>query len=71
MPSEKAVSQGMIAFKYRENQLAIFLTEIYHRVTCGLVECTGTNAGRFANCRQHHQIVPKVGREYLAVRHVP
>jgi hypothetical protein len=61
----------MIEFEHRENQLAVFLTEAHHRATRGLVECPGTNAGRFANCRRHHQIVPKVGRGYLAVRHVP
>jgi hypothetical protein len=71
MASEKAVSRGMLEFEYRKNQLAVFLTEIPHPATRGLVECTGTNAGRFANSRRHHQIVPKVGREYLAVRHVP
>jgi hypothetical protein len=71
MPSEKAVSRGMIEFEYRDNQLAAFLTEVHHPVTGGLVECTGTNAGRFANCRRRHQIVLKVGRGYLAVRHVP
>jgi hypothetical protein len=48
MPSEKAVSQGMIEFEYREKQLAVLLTEVHHPATRGLVECTGTNAGRFA-----------------------
>jgi hypothetical protein len=57
----------MIDFKNRENQLAVFLTEIHHTATRSLVECTGTNARRFANCGRHHQIVPKVGRGYLAV----
>jgi hypothetical protein len=71
MPSEKAVSRGIIEFEYRENQLAVVLTEIHHPSTRGLVECTGTNAGRFANCGQHHQIVPKVGGGYLVVQHVP
>jgi hypothetical protein len=71
VPNEKAVSRGMIEFEDRENQLAIFLTELHHPETRGLVEGTGINAGRFANCRRHHQIVPKVGRGYLAIRHVP
>jgi hypothetical protein len=71
IPSEKAVSRGMIEFEHRENQLAVFLTEVHHPATRGLVECTGTNARRFANCRGHHRIVPKVGRGYLAVRQVP
>jgi hypothetical protein len=44
MPSEKAVSRGMIEFEYRENQLAIVLTEIHHPATRSLVECAGTNA---------------------------
>jgi hypothetical protein len=43
VPNEKAVSRGMMEFEYRENQLALFLTEIHHPVTRGLVECTGTN----------------------------
>jgi hypothetical protein len=70
-PSEKAVSRWMIEFKYRENQLAVFLTEVHHPATRGLVEYTGTNAGRFANCSRHHQIVSKVGCGYVVVRHVP
>jgi hypothetical protein len=53
----------MIEFGYRENQLAVFLTEVHHPATRGLVEYTGTNAGRFPNRRRHHQIVPKVGME--------
>jgi hypothetical protein len=48
MPIEKAVSRRMIDFEYRENQLAVFLTEVHHTATGGLVEYTGTNAGRFA-----------------------
>jgi hypothetical protein len=71
LPSEKVVSQEIIEFEYRENQFAVFLTEIHHSATRGLVECTGTNAGRFANCGRHRQIVLKVGRGYLTVRHVP
>jgi hypothetical protein len=71
MSSEKAVSRGMIEFEYRENQLAVFPTEIHHPATRGLIECTGTNAGRFANCRRYHQIVPKVGHGSLAVRNGP
>jgi hypothetical protein len=54
MPSEKAISRGVIEFEDRENQLVVFLTEIHHRTARGLVECTGTDAGRFANCRRHH-----------------
>jgi hypothetical protein len=50
MPSEKAVSRGMIEFEYRKNQLTVFLTEVRHPATHGFVDCTGTNAGRFANC---------------------
>jgi hypothetical protein len=61
----------MIEFEYREKQLALFLTKVHHPTTRGLVECTGINTGRFANCRRHHEIVPKVGLGYLAVRHVP
>jgi hypothetical protein len=61
----------MIEFEYRKNQFAVFLTEVHHPATRGLVECTGTNAGRFTNCRRHPQIVLKAGRGYLAVRHVP
>jgi hypothetical protein len=60
----------MIEFGYRENQLAVFLAEVHHPATHGLVERTGTSAGRFENCSRHHQIVPKVGRGYLAVQHV-
>jgi hypothetical protein len=71
MPSEKAVSRRVREFEYRENQLAVFLAEVHHPATRGLVECTGINAGRFANYRRYHQIVPKVGLGYLAVRHVP
>jgi hypothetical protein len=71
MAIEKAVSRGMIEFEYRENQLAVFLTEVHHPTTRGLVECTGTNAGHFANHGRHHQIVPKVGHGYLAVQYVP
>jgi hypothetical protein len=70
MPNETAVSRGMVEFEYRENQLAVFLTKVHHPVTRGLVECVGANARRFANCRWHHQIVPKVGLGYLAVGHV-
>jgi hypothetical protein len=70
MPSEKAVSRGMIEFEYRQNQLAVFLTEVHHPETRGFVECTGTSAGRFTNCRRHQQIVLKAGCGYLAVRHV-
>jgi hypothetical protein len=69
--SERAISRGMIEFESRESQLAVFLTEVHHPATRGFVECTGTNAGHFANCRRHRQIVPKVGRGYLAARHVP
>jgi hypothetical protein len=65
MPSDKAVSRRMTAFKCQENQLAVFLTEIHHPATRSLVECAGTNAGRFENCGRYHQIVPKVGRGYL------
>jgi hypothetical protein len=54
MPSEKVVSRGMIEFEYRENQLAVFLAEVHQPTTPGLVECTGTNAGRFTNCSQYH-----------------
>jgi hypothetical protein len=61
----------MIEFESQENQFAVFLTEVHHPATRGLVECTGTNAGRFENYRQHYQIVPKVGRRYLTIRHVP
>jgi hypothetical protein len=61
MPSQKAVSRGMMEFEYRENQLAILLAEVHHPATRSLVECTGTNAGRFANSRWHHQILPKLG----------
>jgi hypothetical protein len=68
---KKAVSRGMIEFEYRENQLAVFLTEVHHPAFRGLVECTGSNAGCFANCRRDHQIVPKVGHGYLAIGHVP
>jgi hypothetical protein len=71
MSSEKAISRGMIEFEYRENQLAVFLTEVHHPATRGIIECTGTNAERFANCRRHRQNVPKVRRGYLVVRHVP
>jgi hypothetical protein len=71
MPNEQALSQGMIEFECWENQLAVFLTEVYHPSTRSLVECAGTNAGRFANCRRHHQIVPKIGRGYLLVRRFP
>jgi hypothetical protein len=71
MPSEKVVSRGMTESEYRDNQLAVFLTEVHHPATRGLVECTGINAGRFANCRRYHQIVPKAGRGYLAVQNVP
>jgi hypothetical protein len=71
MPSAKAVSRVMIKFEYRDNQLAVFLTEVHHPAIRGLVKCTGTKAGRFANSRRHYQIVTKVGRGYLAVRHVP
>jgi hypothetical protein len=71
MPNEKAVSRGMIEFEYRENPQAAFMTEAHHPATRGFVEYTGTNAGRFANCRRHHQIVTKVGPVYLTVRHVP
>jgi hypothetical protein len=70
MPSAKAVSRGMVEFEYRENQLAVFPTEIHHQAARDLIECTGANAGRFANCRRHGQIVPKVGRGYFAIRHV-
>jgi hypothetical protein len=38
MPSEKAVSRGMIEFEYRENELAVFLTEVHRPATRGLVE---------------------------------
>jgi hypothetical protein len=62
MPSEKAVSRGIIEFEYRENQLALFLTEFHHPATRDLVECTGTDAGHFPNFKRHYQIVPKVGR---------
>jgi hypothetical protein len=44
MPSEKAVSRGVIEFESRENQLAIFLTEVHHPATRNIVECAGTNA---------------------------
>jgi hypothetical protein len=71
MRSEKAASRRMIEFEYRENQLTVFLTEVHHPATRGLLECTGTNPGRLANCRRHHQIVPKVGRGYLVIRHAP
>jgi hypothetical protein len=71
IPSETAVFRGMREFECRENQLAVFLTEVHHPATRGFVECTGTNAGRFANCRRHHQIVPKVGRGFLVVWHLP
>jgi hypothetical protein len=71
VPSEKVISGVMRELESREDQLAVFLTTGHHPATCGLVECTGTNAERFANCRQHHQIVPKVGSVYSAVRHVP
>jgi hypothetical protein len=71
MPSEKAVSRGMREFEYRENQLAVFLTDVHHPATRGLVESTDTNAGRCIDCMQHHQIMPKVGRGNLVVRHVP
>jgi hypothetical protein len=54
IPSEKAVYQRMTEFEYRENQFAVFLTEVHHQATRDLVECTATKAGRFANCRQHH-----------------
>jgi hypothetical protein len=54
MPIEKAVSRGMIEFEDRDNQLTIFLTEVHHPATRGLVICTGTNAGGFANCKRHH-----------------
>jgi hypothetical protein len=65
MPNEKAISRGMIEFEYRENQSAVFLTEVHHPATRGLVECTGTNAGRFANCRRHHQLCRKSGMNIL------
>jgi hypothetical protein len=39
----------MIKVQSRENQLAVFLIEVYHPATRDFVECTGTNAGRFAN----------------------
>jgi hypothetical protein len=42
MPSGKAVSRGLIEFKYRENQLVVFLTEVHHPATHSLVECPGT-----------------------------
>jgi hypothetical protein len=61
----------MIEFQYRENQLAVFLTEVHHSATHSLVECIGTNAGPCANCMRHHQIVPKVGCAFLAFWHVP
>jgi hypothetical protein len=61
MLSEKAVSRGIIEFEYRENQLAVFLTEVHCPATRSFVECIGTNAGRFANCGRHHQIVSKSG----------
>jgi hypothetical protein len=70
MPSKKAVSRGMTGFEYRENQLAVFLTKVHHPTARGLVECPDTNAGRLPHCRRNDQIVPKVGRGYLAVRHV-
>jgi hypothetical protein len=38
MPSEEAVSRGMMEFEYRENKLAVFLTEVHHPATRGLVE---------------------------------
>jgi hypothetical protein len=71
MPSEKAVSLGITEFKYRENQLGVCLTEVHDPAIRVLVKCIGTNAGRFANCPRHYQIVPRVGRGYLVVRHVP
>jgi hypothetical protein len=55
----------MIESEYRENQLAVFLTEVHHPATRGLVECAGTNDGRFVNCKRHQQIVQKVGHGYL------
>jgi hypothetical protein len=61
MPSEKFVARGMIESEYRENQLERFLSEVHHPATRGLVEYTGTNAGRFANCRRHHQLCRKSG----------
>jgi predicted RNA binding protein YcfA (HicA-like mRNA interferase family) len=70
VPSEKAISQGMIESEYRENQLAVFLTEVHHPAIRGVGESTGTKAGRFATYRRHYQIIPKVGCGYLAVRHV-
>jgi hypothetical protein len=60
-PSEKLVARGIIEFEHRENQLEGFLTEVHHPATRGLVECTGTKAGRFANCRRHHQLCRKSG----------
>jgi hypothetical protein len=36
MLSEKAVSRGMIEFEYRENQLAVFLTEVRHPAVAAL-----------------------------------
>jgi hypothetical protein len=71
MPSEMTVSRGMIELGYRENQLAVFLTEIHHPATRGLIKRTDTNTGRFINCTRHHQIVAKVRHGYLAVQHVP
>jgi hypothetical protein len=57
----------MIEFEYRENLLPVFLTEVHHPATRSVVERTGTNAGRFAKCRGDHQIVPNIGRGYLAI----
>jgi hypothetical protein len=38
IPSEKAISPGIIEFEYRENQSAVFLTEVHHSGTRGLVK---------------------------------
>jgi hypothetical protein len=71
VPSEKGVSRGVIEFEYRDNNLTVFLTQVHHPATRGLVECLSTNAERFANCRRHQQIVPKIGRGHLAIGMFP